>query len=50
MDHALLFLAFKRPKEEDHHEFNTSLGYMVSSIALAIEQNPVSNNQKEEGK
>lgn len=37
VDHAPLFLAL-RLKEEDYHEFNASLGYLVSSrLALAIE-------------
>lgn len=39
----VLFSALRRLKQEDHHEFNTSPGYTVSSrLALATELDPVS--------
>lgn len=47
----VLFSALRRLKQEDHHEFNTSPGYTVSSrLALATELDPVQNNQDKGGR
>lgn len=50
LNHALSFMSIisvLRMRQDDHHEFETSLSYLVHfRLAWAIEQDPVSKHNK----